>query len=181
MKSALTLLVVTALAVSIGFAAMNVVTQTYNILPVACDGLALSGVNYAFTIGPAPSADCIAGTFIGPGVTNNINAPNIEGSASGVLHLAFDVPTTKFGFGVAQNTFASPQAVIINLNRPGVGLLRQSVNLTTTNDPGFVGARFDYDGPAVKTTTISFSNIGGRFAVDNVTHFRPPGQVKQNP
>ena len=179
MRLTLTLLVLAALAVPMGFADMNVVTQTYNITPIACDGLDLAGVQYAFTVGPAPSADCVAGTFTGPGVTNNIQSPNIEGTASGVLHLTFDVPTTKFGFGVAQNTFLSPQEVIINLNRPGAGLLRQSVTLTTTNDPGFVGARFDYDGPAVKTVTISFNNIGGRFAVDNVTYFRPPGQAKK--
>jgi hypothetical protein len=161
------------------FAEMKVVTQTYDIPAVACDGLNLEGVGYVFTIGPAPSADCTAGTLAGPGVTNHISRPNIEGSASGVLHLTFFVPTTKFSFGVAQSTTSLTQEVIINLNRPGVGLLRESITLITTADPIFVGARYEYDGPAVKTVTISFSNIGGRFAIDNVTYFRPPGQDKK--
>lgn len=182
MRIAFAVLIAAALVAPLGFGDMNVVMQTYDIgIPVPCDGLQLAGVSYAFTVGPAPSADCMAGTWSGPGTTNNIKAPNIEGTASGVLHLTFEVPTTSFGFGVAQSTFSSPQEVIINLNRPGVGLLRQSVTLTTTNDPMFVGARFDYDGPAVKTVTVSFSNIGGRFAVDNVAYFRPPGAAKKNP
>jgi hypothetical protein len=157
----------------------NIVTETYAIPTTPCEGLFLNGVTYSFTIAGVPSLDCSAGTFVGPGVTNNIQAPNIEGSAAGVLHLAFDVPTTEFGFGVAQNTFGSPQSVVIDLYRPGVGLLREEIALTTTNDPGFVGGRYDYAGPAVKTVTIRFSaGPYTRFAVDNVNYFRPPGQSK---
>ena len=168
-----------AIVVNPVMADMNVVTQTFNIPPAPCEGLDLAGVLYSFTIAGAPSLACTAGTFVGPGVTNNIQAPNIEGSAAGVLHLTFEVPTTKFGFGVAQSTLASPQSVVIDLFRPGAGLLRQEVPLVTTNDPGFVGARFDYDGPAVRTATISFP-VGPytRFAVDNVSYFRPPGKSK---
>ena len=159
------------------FAAMPIFTQTYDIPTEACEGLYLDGVSYAFTIGGAPSGACQAGTFTGPGVTNNIFAPNIEGPSAGVLHLTFDVPTTKFGFGVAQSTSSGPQTVIVNLYRPGVGLLREQVPLDITNDPGFVGGRYDYDGPAVKTVTIQFNATFPRFAVDNVSHFRPPGQM----
>ena len=157
-------------------------TETYNLSsPQACEGLALDGISYSFTVAGAPSMDCMAGTFVGPGATNNIDPPNIEGSAAGVLHLAFDVPTTSFGFGVAQSTTASPQAqsAVVDLFRPGVGVLRQEVFLTTTSDPTFVGGRFDYKGPAVRTVTIHFSTGPfTRFALDNVTYFRPPGQTK---
>jgi hypothetical protein len=177
-RLALPIAVVAALAAGQAHTAMPIVQEVYNISPVACDGPALNGVRYAFTVAGTPSADCFAGTAAGPGVTVHISAPNIEGTASGVLHLTFDVPTTQFGFGVAQSTTLSPQQVIVHLNRPGVGLLREAISLSTTADPFFVGGRFDYRGPAVKTVTISFSNVGGRFAIDNTTYFRPPGQSK---
>ena len=162
-------------------AEMPISTQTYDIGPVPCEGLDLDGIAYVFTVAGVPSLDCIAGTFTGPGFTNNIDSPNIEGTSAGILHLTFDVPTTTFGFGVAQSTFASPQvqSVIIDLFRPGVGLIRDELFLDATSDPGFVGARFDYSGPAVKTVTIRHSGAFIRFALDNVTHFRPPGQVKK--
>jgi hypothetical protein len=156
-------------------------TETYDITPAPCEGLSLDGVSYSFTVAGSPSLDCTAGTFTGPGTTNDINPPNIEGTSSGILHLALDHPSTNFGFGVALNTVSSPQvaAVIVDLFRPGVGLLRQEVPLTATSDPAFVGGRFDYEGPAVATVTIHFSSGPfARFALDNVTYFVPPGQTK---
>lgn len=185
LPSSVTMLFLLALVCSLiwigqAFADMPVFIETYNIAPpVPCDGMNRNGVGYAFTVGGAPSWDCLAGTG-GPGNTNNITFPNIEGNAAGVLHLTFDVPTTKFGFGVAQSTLLTPQpnSVIVHLNRPGVGLLRQEVPLTTTADPYFVGGRYDYDGPAVKTVTIQFSGPYTRFVLDNLTYFRPRGQSK---
>ena len=167
------------LGASQSLAAKPSFTETYNIAPQPCEGLDLAGVVYSFTVAGTPSLDCRAGTFVGPGTTNDINPPNIEGTAAGVLHLRFDHPTTEFGFGVALSTVISPQqnAVIVDLFRPGEGLLRQEVSLTETRDPLFVGGRFDYSGPAVLTVTIHFaSGPFSRFAVDNVTYFRPPGQ-----
>ena len=170
---------VAILATSSAFADKNIFTETYEIAPVACEGLDLDEVAYSFTVAGAPSPDCVAGTNVGPGLTNNIDAPNIEGTAAGVLHMTFDVPTTEFGFGVAQSTINSPQvmSVIINLNRPGVGLLREEVELDTTSNPFFVGGRYDYSGPAIKTVTIQFSGLFQRFALDNVDYFRPPGRI----
>src|SRR5262245_2295787 len=160
-------------------AGKNLVTEGFDIAPESCEGLDLAGVSYSFTVAGAPDLDCVAGTFIGPGFTNNIQAPNIEGTAAGVLHLTFDVPTVEFGFGVAQSTFASPQSVIVDLFRPGAGLIREEVPLATTNDPNFVGVRYEYSGPAIKTATIRFP-VGPftRFALDNLTYFRPPGRSR---
>jgi hypothetical protein len=157
--------------------------QTYNLpAPVACEGLELDGVTYSFTVAGAPSLDCSAGTFIGPLSSNNIQAPNIEGTSAGILHLTFDVPTTEFAFGVARSIFGPPtlsDTVIVDLFRPGIGLLREEMVLDPTPDPLFVGGRFQYQGPAVKTVTISFRTPPlTRFAIDNVTYFRPPGQSR---
>lgn len=88
-----------------------VYTETYDniVPPVDCEGLDLHDVSYSFTVNDSPSSDCKAGLYFGPGATNNINPPNIEGNASGVLHLTFDKPTTTFGFGVAQSVLFSAQ------------------------------------------------------------------------
>lgn len=165
-----------------GRAEKNIFTETYNLSqPQPCEGLDLDGVAYSFTIGGSPNTDCTVGTLVGPGTTNDIQPPNIEGNPAGALHLKFDVPTTVFAFGVALSTLTSPQpnSVIIYLYRPGAGLLRQEVQLTATSDPNFVGGHFDYNGPAVRTATIQFANGSAfsRFAIDNVTYFRPPGQA----
>ena len=162
----------------------NIFTETYDLAqPQPCEGLDWDGVSYSFSIGGAPSADCTAGTTIGPGNTNDIQTPNIEGNAAGALHLRFDVPTTQFSLGVALSTSTSPQqdSVIIDLYRPGAGLLSQEVQLTATSDPGFVGSHFNYDGPAIRTATIRFANghAFSRFALDNVSYFRSPGQSGQ--
>lgn len=160
-------------------AAKPVFVETYDIPKVECDGLTLDGVTYSFTVAGSPSSDCNAGTLTGPGVSNNVSPPNIEGAAAGVLHLTFDKPTTRFSFGVAEETH-TPQtdSVIVNLNRPGVGLLRQDVTMDTTKDPGWVGGRYSYDGPAVKTVTIQFKGVFNRFAVDNVGYSRQGSAVK---
>src|SRR6516165_2710295 len=140
-----------ALALLIGFplvasAKKPLFTQTFDIDPVACEGLTLDGISYSFAVAGSPSLDCTAGTFVGPGTTNDIKPPNIEGTSAGILHLALLDPSTNFGFGVALSTYSSPQveAVVVDLFRPGVGLLRQAVALTATSDPDFVGGRFDY-------------------------------------
>jgi len=143
--------------------------QTFDFASVLCDGLERDGVNFEFTINGVPSADCRAGTTNGPGVTNNIQAPNIEGSGLGVLRLRFKSPTTRVGFGAAQSTTLLPQSVTVDLYGPGSGLLRDELVLVATRDPSFVGGRFDYDGPAVTEVTIRFSNAT-RFVIDNLTY-----------
>ena len=160
------------------FAAMPIFTQTYDLDEfVYCEGLYLDGMTYSFTVSGIPNLDCGA-PLGGPGNTNNITFPNVEGTTSGILHLTFDVPTTKFGFGVAMSAGGNQtEAVTVNLYRPGAGLLRDTIFLDTTPDPNFSGGRYDYNGPAVKTVTIEFNVAGTRFALDNVYYFRPPGQM----
>lgn len=160
-----------------------VFTETYGPPAAAtpCEGLTLNGVTYAFTIGGTLSLDCNARTLVGPVNTNNIQSPNIEGNAAGVLHLTFDTPTTVVEFGVARSipNLGTTDTVIVDLYRPGIGLLREELFLDPTADPLFAGGRFEYQGPAVKTLTIAFRTPPAlRFVVDNLTYFRPPGQAK---
>jgi hypothetical protein len=153
----------------------NPFVQTFNTSLAPCNGLELDGVTYAFTVAAVPSPDCAAGTATGPGVTNNIQAPNLEGNAAGVLSLTFATPTSIFGFGVAQSTLTSPQpqSVLVDLFSPGVGTLRDELTLTTTGDPVVVGGRFDYNGPAVTSATIRFSGPFLRFVLDGMTYQLP--------
>jgi hypothetical protein len=144
--------------------------QTFDFANVACNGLTVAGVTYSFTVGGVPHADCRAGTLNGPGVTNNIQAPNIEGTSAGVLRLEFRSPTRRFGFGVAQSTTLLPQTVTVDLSGPGIGMRREELVLNATRDPTFAGGRFEYDGPAITEVTIQFSTVT-RFVVDNVTYF----------
>lgn len=161
-------------------AAKPVFTETYDITPTSCEGLTLDGVAYSFTVAGSPSLDCTAGTLVGPGNSNQITPPNIEGTAAGVVHVTFSVPTTRFSFGVAEET-TTPQnnSVVVNLYRPGTaGLLREEVAMSTTRDPNWVGGRYTYDGPAIKTVTIQFNGKFNRFALDNMSYFRPASTVK---
>lgn len=184
-RSMILALVLVAAATSMGGAQGGAPTFVETYSPAGaepCEGLTLHGITYSFTVGGAPSLDCDARTWIGPGVTNNIQAPNIEGTAAGVLHLTLDVPTTSFGFGVARSipNLGSNDSVIIDLYRPGAGLLREEIFLNPTADPLFTGGRYDYKGPAVKTVAIAFRTPPAlRFVLDNLTYFRPPGQVNK--
>jgi hypothetical protein len=105
---------------------------------------------------------------VGPGTTNNISAPNIEGNAAGVLTLTFDHPVTDLAFGVAL-CCAFPAGVTVDLSRTGNGHASQQLSLSATPDPSFPGGRFDYSGPPVQTVTIRFDPGLIRFVIDNLT------------
>jgi hypothetical protein len=64
------------------FAAMPIFTQTYDLDEfVYCEGLYLDGMTYSFTVSGIPNLDCGAPRG-GPGNTNNVNDPSIEGTTS---------------------------------------------------------------------------------------------------
>jgi hypothetical protein len=160
-----------ALGAGQSFAAKPSFTETYNIPQQACDGLNLAGVTYSFTVAEAPSSDCQAGTTVGPGTTNNIEPPNIEGNAEGVLTMNFAHPTTIVGFGFALSTGTpQPNGVTVELFGPGRSGLRRVVPANAEPDPAFVGGRFNYRGPAISRVTVSFAG-SERFAIDNLTYF----------
>ena len=145
--------------------------------PVACDGLARNGARYEFRVAGEPSAECVAGAPVGPPGSLNVLPPHLEGDPAGELTLTFDVPTTHVGFGLALATVEPlEEAVIVELHRPGAGLLRERVALALTNDPQYVGGRYDYAGPAVRAVTLRFSGDARRFAIDDVRYERPKGR-----
>ncbi len=160
---------------SASLAKKPIFTEEFNIELVACEGLELDGVTYSFTVAGVPDINCNAGS--GCPTTNNILPPCVQYGTPGVLHLRFDRPTTVFGFGVAQLSFeTNVQSVIVDLFRPGSGMLREEVFLDTSVAPTFSGARYDYQGPAVRSVSIRISEeFSFPVAIDNITYFRSPG------
>lgn len=146
-------------------------------VPTSCDGLARNGAHYAFRVAGEPSAECVAGAPLGPPGSLNVLPPHLEGDPAGELTLTFDVPTTRVGFGLALATVDPLDGgVIVELHRPGAGLLREQVALALTNDPQYVGGRYDYAGPAVRAVTLRFAGDARRFAIDDVRYDRPKGR-----
>ena len=159
-------------------AARPTFTQEFNIETVPCQGLAVDGARYSYAAG-ASSVFCEAGTA-GP-TTSNIMPPALLFGAGGVLQIRFDVPTTVFGFGVAQfSQQALPQSVIVDLFSPGKGTVRRQLTLDNFPDPDFAGGRFEYRGPAISAATIRIANdtSGRPVAIDDVTYARPPGRAR---
>ena len=158
-------------------AARPTFTQEFNIETVPCQGLAVDGARYSYSDDGAQSPFCEAGAA-GP-TTNNILPPALLFGAGGVLQIRFDVPTTSFGFGVAQlSDQPLLQSVIVDLFSPGGGKLRKQQRLDNFPDPEFAGGRFEYRGPAISAVTIRIANetSGRPVAIDNVTYARPPGR-----
>ena len=158
-------------------AARPTFTQEFNIETVPCEGLAVDGARYSYRFGDTQSVFCEAGTA-GP-TTSNILPPALLFGAGGVLEIRFDVPTTSFGFGVAQlSDQPLLQSVVVDLFGPGGDKLRQQQFLDTFPDPDFAGGRFEYRGPAISAVTIRIADetSGRPVAIDNVTYFRPTGR-----
>jgi len=162
------------------FAEKPVFTQTFDFDSMPCDGLEIDGVSYSSDTGDDPFDVCGAG--VETPTTNNIDSPGIQSGGNLVLDLEFETSTTVFGFGIAQlDTTTNVQSVVIELYRPGKGMLREVVLLDTMIDPEFSGARYDYTGPAVKFVTIKTAENYSflRLAIDNITYnYRDKGDKK---
>jgi hypothetical protein len=87
--------------------------------------------------------------------------------------MTFGHPTTIVGFGYALNSATT--GVTVDLFGPGASGLRKVVLLSPEPDPAFLGGRFNYSGAAISRVTVQFGGES-RFALDNLTYFRPPGQ-----
>jgi hypothetical protein len=152
------------------FAEKPLTTLTFDEIPFQpVDGLSFNGVHFGFQIGGASSTDANYNSA-GPGQITYVNDPSLEGDAAGTLTLTFDQPTTVVEFGVALSTLQSlPAGVTVDLHRPGRGLLRQTISLSTSPNPSFTEGLFSYTGPAVKTVVITFDSASAsRFALDNL-------------
>jgi hypothetical protein len=135
------------------------------------NGLVFDGVPFQVTKNGSPTNGIVV-IDGGPGVTGHISPPNLVSikDFDGVA-LGISLPNlaTKFGYGYAlrsENTV--PAATTINLFG-GITPIG-SITFTGTPDPFFTGG---FAGVASDTpfdrAVLTFSDIGGAFAVDNVT------------
>jgi len=70
------------------------------------NGVSILGVTFGFTIDGVPSTDANYNSG-GPGQITYVQDPSLEGNASGILILDFDVPTPLVQFGVALSALGS--------------------------------------------------------------------------
>jgi hypothetical protein len=127
----------------------------------------INGVHFSFTTNGVPSTDAVIDG--GPGATNNLTTPVVEGTTAGVLSLSFASPETRFGFGYAVHTFAPlPDATTVRLFDASNNLVGV-VSANGSPDPiitgGFLGVMSDV--PFVRAD-VTFNQAGQRFAFDNV-------------
>lgn len=172
------LVVILGLITTPAIAKMKLTTLTFDEIPTqVVDGLSYSGVTFAFTVNGVPSTDAYYNRA-GPGQIAYLQDPSLEGTDYGVLTLTFDKPTTVIEFGVARNTYGTySNGATVELYRPGVGHLRESVMLETAPEVYWTEGWFSYTGPAVKTVVIYFEPLpsySSRFAIDNLTFHKHP-------
>ncbi|MCZ6794801.1 MAG: IPT/TIG domain-containing protein, partial [Planctomycetota bacterium] len=132
------------------------------------DGLSFMGVTFRFEIGGVASDDArYRGS--GPGTTKFLADPTLEGSASGILTLEFDVPTPILEFGVGlSTTVAVDPGITVELFDSGGSFTVLDVELPSTG--GFAQTRFSHAGTPVRRAVIDFNETAAaRFAIDNLT------------
>ena len=131
------------------------------------NGLTVSGVLFGYSLGNGRVV--IDG---GPGVTNNVNPPNIVsvGNNSGVLTVTFPSLVSLFGYGYAVlNAGAVTSATTINLfnGATPVGTL----SYDGVPDPGFSGGFAGISSTlAFNRAQLTFNSVAApAFALDNLT------------
>lgn len=145
------------------------------------NGLVVDGVTFQALVSDSPTnGKVIVDVDGGPGITNNINPPNlVSASNEATLALRVILPalTNQFGCGFAiLATEVVPNAVTFNLfsGATPVG----SIFFAGTPDPEFTG------GFAGVASTISFDRVelqfsGSAFAVDNIMFSPEPMTVPE--
>jgi hypothetical protein len=140
------------------------------------NGLTVGGATFQTTLAGVPT-NGLADIDGGPGVTNNVNPPNVVSFAnpSGEA-LVVNLPAAEslFGFGYAIAASGTvPNAATINLfnGTTNVG----SISFTGNSDPSFTGGFAGVQSTLpFKQAVLTFSQTGGAYAVDNV-RFAPTG------
>src|SRR5712692_2441328 len=103
----ISLIVCACLALTCPSAAWAQVTLVFDELPFQpVNGVSILGVTFGFTIDGVPSTDANYNSG-GPGQITYVQDPSLEGNASGILILDFDVPTPLVQFGVALSALGS--------------------------------------------------------------------------
>jgi PEP-CTERM motif len=130
------------------------------------NGLAVGGVTFSYSLGNGQVA--IDG---GPGVTNNVNPPNIvsTGNPAGTLTVNLPDFSTAFGYGyaiLAQSAVANATTITLFSGAVNVGSLSYDGVVDPTFTGGFAGIQstipFDH-------VALTFNSVAApAFALDNI-------------
>lgn len=132
------------------------------------DGLLVSGVLHEFSVGGLASFDATVSGG-GPGATNNVAPPIIEGDGAGLLGLTFSEPQNRVGFGfaiLANGPLSDGTTVeLFDTSDLSLGML----TFPAVSDPSFPGgfAGLQSSDPFGRAE-VTFSSQALRFAFDNL-------------
>ena len=155
---------------------------TFDELPFQpVDGLNFQGVTFGFTVDGVDSTDANYNSD-GPPDLTYVSAIVLEGDASGILTLDFDVPTSVVSFGVALDTLLDlTPGFIVELFDPTLSSLGVT-EVTTTPLIEFSEGLFSYSGPLVSRVVMFFNDSeADRFALDNLTYNSVAGNPVPEP
>jgi subtilisin family serine protease len=140
------------------------------IAPRPAHGAEIKGVAFDFRIGGVPSNIAGIGLTPGPGTTQFVDPPLLDGVTVGTLTLDFDTPVSTIQFGVVLSTFGTvPNAVIVQLFDPDANLTATIPITTQDSGFGWSEALFHYSGEVVQRAVLDFnSSAAGAFAFDNL-------------
>ncbi len=147
-------------------------TITFDGVPLGTivDGTVIGNVTFGFS-----SSDASI-TNAGPGFSEFIAAPNIEGSTSGALTLTFAEPVSGLSYGFALSTFAptDPGTALEIFDEAGSSLGVFSAPAGSTGFPFAEGENAASSETPIKSAVITFGTTASRFAFDNLVSVAVP-------
>lgn len=154
--------------------------------PTSVNGLTVKGVTFDFQIDGVDSTDAIYNQSfppeLPPNLFVNLQAPVLEGNATGILSLDFAQPISELQFAVGVESLAPvTSALTIELFDSGSNSLG-STPVNTSNQAILSEGLFTYSGVPVQRAVLDFDEtkfgldptLDPRFSVDNLSYTAVP-------
>ena len=154
--------------------------------PTPVDGLTVKGVTFDFKIDGVDSTDAIYNQSfppqLPPNLFVNLQAPILEGNATGILSLDFAQPISELQFAVGVESLAPvSSALSVELFAPD----SNSLGITSVNTSKLAilsEGSFAYSGVPVQKAVLNFDqtkfgldpSLDPRFSVDNLSYTAVP-------
>ena len=154
--------------------------------PTPVDGLSVKGVTFDFKIDGVDSTDAIYNQSfppqLPPNLFVNLQAPILEGNATGILSLDFAQPISELQFAVGVESLAPvSSALSVELFAPD----SNSLGITSVNTSKLAilsEGSFAYSGVPVQKAVLNFDqtkfgldpSLDPRFSVDNLSYTAVP-------
>jgi subtilisin family serine protease len=156
------------------------VTITFDEVPAGTvvDGMVIEDVTFGF------SSDDATVTYEGPGYTTYIKKPSIEGESEGILTLDFDFSIPVFGvfygFVLSDDESQTNATTMVFFDSAGGLLGSFSADARLMGFDFIEGLNSGTSTTPISHNVITFSHpSAGRFALDNLTYIRAPGELPE--